>query len=710
MTASSTARARPRSHWLLLLIVLGLLGAAMLIHGVINHEVAPGEGPPGDTNTESAAVAAELGPVIDARSSPPKSWTPRPGRVALTFDDGPDPTWTPRVLDVLERYHVRATFFVIGSRVTERPDLVRRALRAGSEIGVHTFTHSDLGTIGQLRSQLELSQTQLAIAGATGMGTSLLRLPYASSADSVSSRDLAAMVRAAQDGYLSAFATHDPQDWSRPGVATIVQRAMPTGGEGAIIVLHDGGGDRAQTVAALEELIPRLQRAGYTFTTVGDAVGIPHQMSPAASGVLWRGRLLLWSVQLSDLVVTGLKWALVGIGVLTLIRILLLLLVAPAHVIRERRRRRGVRPVVLEPVSVVVPAHNEAATIARTVHSLVASDYPHLEVIVVDDGSTDGTAEIVEQQALPRVEVVRQPNLGKAAALETGIAHARSELLVLVDGDTLFEPDTIARLLQPFADPDVGAVSGNAKVGNRRGLLGRWQHIEYVMTFNLDRRLYDLLGCMTTVPGAVGAYRRRALDQAGGLQAHTLAEDTDLTMSVTRAGWQIRFEETARAWTEAPNTLGQLWRQRYRWCYGTLQAVWKHRGAVLGRGPAGRLGRRGLIYLVLFQVLLPLLAPVVDLAALYGLIFLDPLAVGIAWLGYAGIQTAIAAYAFRLDHEPMTPLWSVPLQQVVYRQLMYLVVIQSLVTAVAGAGMHWHKLDRRGTAEVAHQPRDRSHA
>ncbi|MGH8835205.1 MAG: bifunctional polysaccharide deacetylase/glycosyltransferase family 2 protein, partial [Actinomycetes bacterium] len=703
MTVSSAGRVQPRSHWLLLVIVLGLLGAAMLIHGVVNHEVAPGEGPPGETNAEPAPAAAELGPVLDARQSPPKSWSPRPGRVALTFDDGPDPTWTPRILDVLEHYHVPATFFVIGSRVTERPDLVRRAIRGGSEIGVHTFTHSDLGRIGRFRAGLELSQTQAAIAGATGLQTSILRLPYASTADSVSESDFSAMVRAADDRYLSVFATHDPQDWDRPGVATIVQRATPTGGEGAIIVLHDGGGDRAQTVAAVEELIPRLQRAGYTFTTLGDAVGIPKQMSPAATGVLWQGRLLLWSVKLADLVVTGLKWALVAVGVLTLVRVLLLLLVAPGHVIRDRRRRRD-RPVVLEPVSVVVPAHNEAAGIARTVDSLIGSEYPDLEVIVVDDGSVDGTAEIVEQQALPRVRVVRQPNLGKAAALETGIAHARSELVVLVDGDTLFEPSTIYRLVQPFADPGVGAVSGNAKVGNRRGLLGHWQHIEYVMSFNLDRRLYDVLGCMTTVPGAVGAYRRQALDHAGGLQAHTLAEDSDVTMSVTRAGWQVRYEETARAWTEAPATLGQLWRQRYRWCYGTLQAVWKHRGAVLGRGPSGRLGRRGLIYLVLFQVLLPLLAPIVDLAALYGLVFLDPLAVGVAWLCYAGIQTVVAAYAFYLDREPITPLWSVPLQQLLYRQLMYLVVIQSLVTAVAGAGMHWHKLDRRGTAEVAQQP------
>ena len=266
-------------------------------------------------------------------------------------------------------------------------------------------------------------------------------------------------------------------------------------------------------------------------------------------------------------------------------------------------------------MSVIVPAYNEAANIAATVRSLVASDYPRLEVIVVDDGSTDGTAAIVESLRLPDVRLVRRPNAGKPAALNTGIRLARGDLLVLVDGDTVFEPDAIGQLVQPFADPDVGAVSGNTKVANRRGLLGRWQHLEYVIGFNLDRRLFDLGECMPTVPGAIGAFRREALLDVGGVPAATLAEDTDLTMAILRAGWRVVYEPTAIAWTEAPSTLRQLWRQRYRWCYGTMQAMWKHRAALRERGPAGKLGRRGLVYLTLFQVLLPLCAPAVDVYA-----------------------------------------------------------------------------------------------
>src|SRR5207249_1775419 len=272
---------------------------------------------------------------------------------------------------------------------------------------------------------------------------------------------------------------------------------------------------------------------------------------------------------------------------------------------------------------------------------------------VVDDGSSDGTAAVVEGLNEPRVLLIRQPNAGKPAALNTGIARAHHEIIVMVDGDTVFEPDTITKLVQALRDPTVGAVSGNTKVGNRRGLLGRWQHIEYVLGFNLDRRMYDVLRCMPTIPGAIGAFRREALAAVGGVSADTLAEDTDLTMALNRAGWRAAYEERARAWTEAPASLKALWRQRYRWSYGTMQAMWKHRRSVIEHTP---LGRYGIAYLLFFQVLLPLLAPVIDLIALYGELFLNPVPVLAYWLTFNLVQVAIGIYAFRLDGEKLGPL------------------------------------------------------
>jgi cellulose synthase/poly-beta-1,6-N-acetylglucosamine synthase-like glycosyltransferase len=349
---------------------------------------------------------------------------------------------------------------------------------------------------------------------------------------------------------------------------------------------------------------------------------------------------------------------------------------------------------------VIVPAYNEAANIAATVRSLVDSDYPGIEVIVVDDGSTDGTGGIVRALRLPGVHVVRQDNAGKPAALNTGLRYARAELVVMVDGDTVFEPDAIGRLVQPLRDGRVGAVSGNTKVANRRGLLGRWQHLEYVIGFNLDRRLFDVARCMPTVPGAIGAFRRSALRDVGGVPSETLAEDTDLTMAVVRAGWRVVYAPDAVAWTEAPASLRQLWRQRYRWCYGTLQAMWKHRRALRQRGAAGRLGRRGLGYLLLFQVLLPLCAPMVDVYAVYGLLFLPVIQVAAVWSGFVLVQVLTAGYALRLDRERLGPLWTLPLQQVVYRQVMYLVVFQSTVMALIGGRLHWHRSLRIGAARA----------
>jgi len=410
-----------------------------------------------------------------------------------------------------------------------------------------------------------------------------------------------------------------------------------------------------------------------------------------------RGDLLVSTLAVARGVTVVLGLLLIAVAIIAVVRAGVLFVLA-------RRHRRTIAdaladPSFAPPVSIVVPAFNEAVGIERAVRSLASVDYETFEVIVVDDGSEDGTAELVQRLGLARVRVLRQDNAGKAAALNRGVAAAAHELIVTVDADTVFEPATLRRLVQPFRDGDVGAVAGNTKVGNRRGLLGRWQHIEYVMGFNLDRRLYDVLRCMPTVPGAIGAFRHRALTEVGGISGTTLAEDTDLTIAIGRAGWRVVYAEDAPAWTEAPATWGSLWRQRYRWSFGTMQAVWKHRAAIWRPGE-GRIGRVGLPYLLLFQILLPLLAPLIDLFALYGLLFLDPLPVLGYWLGFNALQLALGAYAFHLDGERFGPLLAMPLQQFVYRQLMYLVVIESAISALLGTRLRWQHVERTGEIRV----------
>ncbi len=693
--------AGPRAHWFLLLLWMLVLLAELGFNGYVRQVGADGRSAP-RVPAHPAAAPAEVtgaGPVLTLdRDGKVTSRGMPAGTIALTFDDGPDPEWTPRILDMLAKHHAHATFFVIGTRVNAYPELTRRILAEGHELGSHTFTHANLAIIPGWRRQLELTLARNAIAGATGREATAMRPPYSSEPAAITAADYAALLDVGRAGYRIVLSDLDPQDWRRPGIAQIVSAATPAEGAGGVVLLHDGGGDRSQTVAALDTLLTQL--AGrYRFTTVAEGLGLPDGTVAAGTADRLRGDALRWT-QATSRWVAGVTTVLLQIALgLALLRLALQVFSARVHVRRERRRRG--RPLrYLGPVSVVVPAYNESATIAATVRSLARNDYPRLEVIVVDDGSTDDTAGIVYRLGLPGVRVVQQHNAGKPAALNTGIAHARGDLLVFVDADTVLAPDAIGRLVQPFVAADVGAVSGNTKVGNRHGLIGRWQHLEYVVGFNLDRRMLDLGECMPTVPGAIGAFRHEALADTGGVSAATLAEDTDLTMAVIRAGWRVVYEDSAIAWTEAPATLRQLWQQRYRWCYGTMQAMWKHRRSIVERGAAGRLGRRGLSYLLLFQLLLPLCAPAIDAYALYGLVFLPIWQVAAVWLGFAALQALGAAYALHLDGERYGPLWTLPLQQVVYRQLMYLVVLQSSATALVGSRLGWHRITRLGDARV----------
>jgi cellulose synthase/poly-beta-1,6-N-acetylglucosamine synthase-like glycosyltransferase/peptidoglycan/xylan/chitin deacetylase (PgdA/CDA1 family) len=700
----------PRGHWVLVSMVVLAFAIGLLIEGVTHGALGENSADePSAAGSPAPAAVLNAGPVINAAGGRLRSYSMPPKTVALTFDDGPNPTWTPRVLAVLRQYRVPATFFLVGAHVASWPGLVRDEVRSGDEVGSHTYTHDNLGTSPAWRENLELTLTQNALAGAAGVHTRLLRLPYSSEADALSRRDWGAVQLAGKDGYLAVLANLDTRDWARPGVSRIAAAAMPRGNRGAIIMFHDGGGNRAQTVAALPQVISALQARGYRFVTVSAGLGQPAGDVPATSRQRLVGEALVVAQQTADRTIGLLAVFLIAASVLTVARVLVLVGFARAHRRRARPRaaavRRGGRagrtaaalPPYAPGVSVVVPAYNEEAGIEATVRSLTASWYPgDIEVIVVDDGSSDATYDIARGLMLPGVWVVSQPNAGKPAALNHGIAEAQYDILILVDADTVFEPDAIARLVQPLRAGDVGAVSGNTKVGNRTGLLGRWQHIEYVMGFNLDRRLFDLLGAMPTVPGAIGAFRRAALADVGWLSSQTLAEDTDLTMALCRSPWRVVYEPSAIAWTEAPSTLRQLWRQRYRWCYGTMQAMWKHKRAVLEKGPSGRFGRRCLTYLLLFQVLLPLLAPVVDVFSVYGLLFLNPVKVGLFWLFFVVLQALAGGYALRLDGERLRSLWVLPLQQLVYRQLLYLVTIHSVITALLGTRQHWQVIHRAG--------------
>ncbi|MEU4653198.1 bifunctional polysaccharide deacetylase/glycosyltransferase family 2 protein [Streptomyces sp. NPDC023723] len=747
--AAGRAAALQKPRVILALLLLLALTCVMLLDGYLRAEVG------GDERVRTGASASDVpddvlngGPILSFVGGQATTVSVPDKTIALTFDDGPNPTWTPQVLKILQEYDVPGTFFLVGSMISRYPDIVEDLVDQGNEVGIHTFTHVDLSYQSDARITREMEQTQLALAGAAGITTTLFRAPYSSETDAIDNYSWPIYQKLGEDGYTSVFVDTDSDDWKKPGVSKIVKWATPEDGEGASVLFHDAGGERSQTIKALPKYIEKMQAKGYTFTTISGVMAEQNAGAPAAGNqqaaagdqqatagdqqaagnqptgapagqngaadaasqltaahhkatgaTLYEGKALIAAVRVAEWTVPALSVGLMVVGVAVMGRFGMMLLLARRHYRQRNKRRFSWGPTVTRPVSVIVPAYNEKECIANTLKSLAQSTHP-IEIIIVDDGSSDGTSEISREAAralgMTNVRVIRQENAGKPAALNNGVRNASHDIVVMMDGDTVFEAETVAHLVQPFADPEVGAVAGNAKVGNRNTIIGAWQHIEYVMGFNLDRRMYDLLRCMPTIPGAIGAFRREAVLQVGGMSEDTLAEDTDITIAMHRAGWRVVYQEHARAWTEAPGSLKQLWSQRYRWSYGTMQALWKHRKSLTDKGPSGRFGRVGMPLVVIFQIVTPVFAPLIDVFTIYAMIFVDWKASLLAWLAVLGIQLFCAAYAFRLDKEKYRYLLMMPLQQLAYRQMMYLVLIHSCITALTGGRLRWQKLKRTG--------------
>ena len=650
----------------------------------------------------------------------------RPGLIALTFDDGPDPRWTPAILDILRQENVPATFFIVGKNGEAHPDLIRRIVNEGHEIGNHTFTHPNLGEVPVSITKLELTATQRLIESLTGRSTVLFRPPYFGDAEADKPQEVEPAFVAKQMGYIMVGVRIDPDDWELPVkadevVTRTVSRAMDTNPEtrGQVVLLHDSGGDRSATIEALPTLIHELRQRGFKFVPVSDLAGLSrNQVMPpiaASERVFTRAdAVTFFALSLGGWL---LQWTFIVGILLGLGRLLFVGSLALAQWIRSRRRERVHYGESFAPfVSVIVPAFNEERVIANTINSLLASDYDAFEIIVVDDGSKDDTSETVRRQFgdNSRVRLFTVPNNGKAEALNSGIRYAKGEVIIALDADTLFGPQTISALANRFFDPQIGAVAGNAKVGNRTNIVTRWQALEYITSQNMDRRAFASLNCITVVPGAVGAWRRDLLEEAGGFSSDTLAEDQDLTLRIRRLGYKIGYEETAVAWTEAPDELSTLARQRFRWAYGTLQCMWKH-GDTLFRRKFGALGFIAMPNVWIFQILFALISPVMDLMLLYTLI-----SSALDWLqqptGYSStnlqqvlfyyalflaIDWIAACFAFMLERrERWRLLWWLFLQRFCYRQVMYYVMIKSVGMALRGPVVGWGKLERKATAEA----------
>jgi cellulose synthase/poly-beta-1,6-N-acetylglucosamine synthase-like glycosyltransferase/peptidoglycan/xylan/chitin deacetylase (PgdA/CDA1 family) len=634
-------------------------------------------------------------------------------KIVLSFDDGPDPRWTPRILDVLQEKHAPGVFFVIGEAGNTSPDLLKREYNEGHEIGNHTFTHPKFDEVSRTQLKWELNLTQRLIESTIGVKSLLFRPPYGIDHQPEYAEEVAQLPYPQELGYIIVGQMVDPDDWrttdaqkQRPA-REIADDVIQNAYKGNVVLLHDGGGEREQTVEALPLIIDGLRAKGYRIVSVADLLG--KTRSDVMVPLTFRERL---SAHADGLIFGIFQWFRISIATVFILGIFLVsgraLIIGILAIIEKLRPDQAKLPEPPPGVTVLIPAHNEESVIVQTVTSVLLSDLTDIQVIVVDDGSTDATLELLQGNfgRNDAVQIIHQVNRGKAAALNNALSHARTEIVVTIDADTEIESDAIRKLLRHFSDPSVGAVAGNVKVGNRSRWLTRWQALEYVTSQNMEKRAFDLLNCITVVPGALGAWRKKAIEEGGGITADTVAEDADLTIGIRRLGWRVTYDEDAIAWTEAPETPGALIRQRFRWTFGTLQSFWKHRDTLF-RPKYGTLGWVALPNIFVFQILLPLVSPVLDLLffgslLLWGLAQLHITQIPQLWtaadvqrsvvffLGFLIIDVLTCVVAFALErHEDWTLLIPVLLQRFYYRQLMYIVLFRSVKEAVSGRPVGW---------------------
>ena len=619
--------------------------------------------------------------------------------LCLTFDDGPDPQFTPRILDILKSRHVPATFFVVGLNAENNPDLIKREYAEGHELGNHTYWHPNVAIASAKRLELELSTTQRILENLLGVSTTFFRPPYNADSDPQTPEEIIPLQRAQLSGYTTVAETIDPRDWQVNVTAAGIEKEVQSEiGNGHIILLHDAGGDRRATVEALPLIIDRYLSEGYRFARVGELMGKTRVQTMPVPGTdeMRLARIEGQALGLEARFLQTLGLLFLAAIWLTLARSLIFGVLAILQKLRENGRHYD--DSFQPPVSVVIAAFNEETVITRTVQSILQNGYPDLEIIVVDDGSGDRTLAVLREAFAnnPAVQILTQLNAGKSAALNHGISFAQYEILVAVDADTIFRAGTIAKLVRHFSDQKVGAVSGNARVGNRQKWITRFQSIEYIYGFNLDRRAMDYLNAITVVPGAVGAWRKSLVVEMGGFGHDTLAEDADLTLAIRREGNVIRYEQDAVAWTEAPEDGKSLAKQRFRWSFGTLQAAWKHRDALF----VPRYGTLGFVALPgiwLFQVLLSTLSPFAEVAMIVALTAGNGKIVLTYYFGFFGLEVVTGLLAYSLEGVPAWDLFLLFFQRIYYRQMMLYVLVKSLAFAVRGRLVGWGKLERKAS-------------
>lgn len=631
--------------------------------------------------------------------------------ILLTFDDGPDSRWTPSVLHTLKKYHVHASFFMVGIQMEKNLPWVKKVFDAGNLIGDHTFTHHNVAENSPQRTYAELRLTRLLIESCTGYSTVLFRAPYNADSDPSGNDELLPLAEARKQNFIDIGEAVDPNDW-QPGVTAdqIYHRVIDgvEKGDGHIILLHDAGGEtRKPTITALPRIINTLQKKGYKFITLDEYLGRSKaQLMPAIP----KGKeyyMMQANLTLAEFIYNFSSFIdacfilFLLLGLARLVFMWCLMLKESRHKRRVREGLKSNKPVKYPLVSIIIPAYNEEVDCLSSVKAQLDQDYPDYNIVFVDDGSKDHTySRMMETFGNnPKVKILRKKNGGKATALNYGIEQTDAEFVVCVDADTKLRRNALSLLMDHFfADKEkkTGAVAGNVKVGNECNILTRWQAIEYTTSQNFDRMAYSSINAITVVPGAIGAYRRKAVADAGGLQNDTLAEDCDLTIRILRAGYRIENENDAIAMTEVPEKLSQFIKQRTRWCFGIMQTCWKNRDALFNKKYKG-LGLWALPNMLLFQFIIPTFSPMADVLMILGLFTGNLYKVVLYYILFLLIDGSLSIMAYIREKEKN--LWKLLLiipQRLCYRWIMYIFLFKSYKKAIKGELQSWGVLKRTG--------------
>ncbi len=631
-----------------------------------------------------------------------------PRQLLLTFDDGPDARWTPQILKILAQYHIKAAFFMVGLQVEANLPIVKQVYEQGHIIGNHTFTHRNVANNTPQRTAVELELTRLLIECITGHSTILFRPPYNADSEPTTMEEILPIVWARQHNYITVGESIDPEDWEEGIKADEIYNRViyqVTHSTGHIILLHDAGGiTRIETIKALPRIINYLEKHGYTFTTLTSILGKSRaQLMPAIP----KGKAY-YAMQANLLLATIVFEIGNFLGAMFIIFIILgfgRLLFMVVLTVREKRKDRAITfdTELLKDaplVSIIVPAFNEEVNAVSSLNNLLHQDYPNYNIIFVDDGSSDNTYNAVCEAFSDnsKIKIFTKPNGGKASALNYGLSRTDAEYVVCIDADTKLLPDAMSWLMMHYLGErgaNVGAVAGNVKVGNRVNILTKWQAIEYTTSQNFDRLAYSNINAITVVPGAIGAFKKSAIEAAGGLTTDTLAEDCDLTIRITRAGYRVDNENRAVALTEAPEKVRQFVKQRTRWSFGIMQTFWKNRDALLSKKYKG-LGLWAMPNMLIFQFIIPTFSPLADLFMLVGLFSGNAGRIFVYYLLFTLIDASVSIAAFIFEREKLSVLlWIIP-QRFCYRWIMYVVLFKSYKRAIKGELQTWGVLKRTG--------------